>query len=460
MIAENPKDVYCLDPQNHRLLIHYLCEKVEYPDFEDDAEISDDEDDEIIQIRKPPYEVLKKENKKICDLAMFLIETSLSIGPTWVATPLRDEKRISYGEERYCGHEVHESILTVRDLYGKTPLHVLCEQSADYGMMKVIFDHTRENSAHPCAPTAYSLITSTDDRRSTPLHYLSFSRECPMSSLRLMMDHCKVTIDTFGQNQDPTLCEDEDGETPLHWALEGYMSPRRIEQLLRYSRAAVGVRNYQGNFPLDGFANNFVDSEWRDHDVCGREAWGSIQAYLKVLVGWDVSSEWLPLHTMANCTFNLPLVFYDIALHYAKVDVSRPDGNGWFPLHLACRRRLTNNVQAEGLLARQILKSNPLIAFETTADTQQLPIHLAIRSQKPWSLLSALLSAYPISVKMVDPQNGLLPFLLAGTGKKKNIDTSYRLLKTDPSIIKISLRKFVGKKQRRALWKMNKLQGS
>jgi len=331
-----------------------------------------------------------------------------------------DESRIGYADNNNGNSSnnyfvTHQSILTVKDSMGKTPLHVLCEHSCDSNMMRVILGSTRETTGNPCAPTALSLILAKDSRGSTPLHYLAYSRQCPFSSLKLMMEYCKprpsshnhsyhdssshaMEDEPLQQQQqrqsrwiDPTLCVDEDGETPLHWALAGYVSSRRIKELTRHSLDAITVQNGKGTRPFDQFTANFVDSDWTDHDVCGHEMWENIQEYLRVIHdnyqcihnsenrrqtisakptpdssngrhhnphsrrferrgsdGYGNSrhqetneSEWLPLHFIAGSTYDFPPIFTDLALKYRKHDLQKTSARGMLPLHLACGRENT-----------------------------------------------------------------------------------------------------------------------
>eukprot|EP00539_Tryblionella_compressa_P006956 CAMPEP_0178767400 /NCGR_PEP_ID=MMETSP0744-20121128/19621_1 /TAXON_ID=913974 /ORGANISM="Nitzschia punctata, Strain CCMP561" /LENGTH=199 /DNA_ID=CAMNT_0020423273 /DNA_START=15 /DNA_END=610 /DNA_ORIENTATION=- len=192
-----------------------------------------------------------------------------------------------------------------------------------------------------------------DSRGSTPLHYLAYSRQCPFSSLQLMMDFCKPSCTEDGIILDPTLCTDSDGDTPLHWALDGYMSPRRIKELTRHSKDAMIVLNDAGKRPFDHFAANFIDSDWKIHDVCGREVWENIQSYLRVICHErhdekeaqqedGKPAEWLPLHLIAGSPYDFPPIFIDIALHFCKEDLSKTNADGYLPLHLACQRQSIN----------------------------------------------------------------------------------------------------------------------
>ena len=355
--------------------------------------------------------------------------------------------------------EIHESILTVTDSFGKTPLHVLCENTADIAMMKVLFGCTRDHTSHPSAPMAFSLIVAKDHNDSTPLHYLAYSRNCPFSSLQLAMDYARP-IPEF----DPSLCTDVDGDTPLHWALDGYMSPRRVQQLLRYNKDALWVKSHSGCTPLDQFVENFVDSDWQEHELLGKEIWENIQGYLKVLYDeyqrddfhaaaseTASASEFLPLHMICGSSIDFPPVFLDIALHYLKDHLSKPNANGMLPLHLACSRqeRYSRNQPDThpSKVAARLVSAHPQSAYKRSLRTNQLAIHLAIESRKPLKLIAVLLRAYPHSLNVPDPQTGLWPFLLAGSMSSDfdesdtfSIEISYGLLRADPSILQVTLK--------------------
>ena len=326
---------------------------------------------------------------------------------------------------------------------------ILCESSADRGMMEVILSCTREITGNLNAPAALSLIASKDSNGSTPLHYLSYSRVCPYSSLVLMMDYCSP--DSSQCAPDPTTSTDTDGDTPLHWAFDGYMSPRRIKQLTRYHKKALRMSNANGRRPLDQFVENFVDSDWYLHDLCGREIWENIQGYLKVLSD-DYNDDsvddrnndnemkkeqaWFPLHAIAGSPIDFPPFFLDIALHYGRDEINRTDGRGWLPLHAACDRRTGEpGMICSGIIAAKILAGNAQAAFQVTKDTGRLPIHIAIASKKPLLLIAALLKAYPSSLNIRDPVTGLHPFLLAGLCNNRDASVTYGLLRTDPSIL-------------------------
>ena len=460
-IESKPESIYSFieGTNSRRPVVHVLCKLAKFVDSspETSGELSDDEDEEaaIEEVRTAEcLECMKDDNKKICELTKYIINLSHILGPVKVPLPPSEDDAASEesGEERF---EVHESILTVKDSFEKTPLHVLCENSADIGVMRVILESVRESSQNTCAPAALSLICAKDSRGSTPLHYLAYSRVCPFSSLELLMHYCKPSFDeSSGVYMDPTICTDVDGETPLHWALDGYISPRRIEQLIRHSKVALRVKNSAGRRPFDQFVSNFVDSDWKLHEVCARELWGSVQAYLKLVRNEEEKKEeeWLPVHMLGGSSLDFPSVFSEIALHYNKEDLSKPNSKGLLPLHLACARGSSNTVTpCDDTLASKMLDLYPQAVYKPSDNAEKrLPIHMAVNSRKPLPLIAELLRAYPNSLNVPDPTTGLWPFLLAGAVNGNSLETSYALLRAEPSIVQIAIKTLISKSGERA----------
>jgi hypothetical protein len=507
VVSADGEAVYETNGRHRRLVIHELCKMVALPHSirSSKDEMSDDEDEDPDALEDQVvgsmaqgegsvacHQCEHEENAKICEVAQLMIDVSHSLGPVSVMVPTEtsdeednneDERNGEENADRLDGNEsssnagdgafrFHESVLTVPDSLGKTPLHILCESSCDLNLMRAIFSSTRENSGNPCAPTAMSLIMARDSKGCTPLHYLAYSRQCPFSSLQLMMDYCKPCYarGDSGLFLDPTLCMDDDGDTPLHWAMDGYMSPRRIKELIRHSKDAMNVKNHAGSFPFDQFAANFIDSDWKIHDVCGREVWENIQAYLRVVcddqLSTDVRNEgpgrssssneknppaWLPLHLIAGSTCEFPPIFTDIALHYCKEDLSKADASGMLPLHLACQRvSVDKNYPCNGALAQKILAEYPQAAYKAVTTTKRLAIHLAVDSQKPMSLITALIKSYPRSLNIPDPVTKLWPFVLAAVANEVSVQVSFTLLRADPSILQLAMQAQLSKRGQRA----------
>jgi hypothetical protein len=539
--------------------VRFSKDEISDDEEEDDDSYEDDSAEELDQI----FDACElEEGTKMYEVAQFMIDVSHSMGPIRVASPCDDDENdnnnnssnnnnnndLSPIEERRRGIErnepggsgndeddesrndrqqeqaendeksrshtngsdgftIHESILTCADSTGKTPLHVLCEHSCDSNMMRVILGSTREATGNPRAPSALSLILAKDSRGSTPLHYLVYSRQCPFSSLKLMMEYCKpcASGNENGQRRsrwiDPTLCTDDDGETPLHWALAGYVSSRRIKELTRHSVDAIMVQNEKGERPFDQFTTNFVDSDWTDHDVCGNEVWENIQEYLKVIhenqinhqyrsapddhhqqrmsgcdnddgdnsnqeengdsVGCN-DSEWLPLHFLSGCVYDFPPIFTDLAMKYCSDELRKADANGMLPLHLACGRQsagISNNLGSKSnnetttstkkvrntttdSVAMRILKKCQRASLIQVASTKRLALHLALETQKPLSLITALIRTNPRSLNIPDPVTKLWPYVLAGVrhsydenSNNVSLSVSFALLRADPSVL-------------------------
>jgi ankyrin repeat protein len=460
LVEGDPGSLYSIPGNhNHRLVIHELC-KLIFPGnlAENSGELSDDEEDEAPDQRPLPAcsDCQLEDNKQIREFINFMIEKSHALGPVRVSFPPENtetEDESSNNGQEEGRSEVHESILTVTDSLGKTPLHVLCEHSVEKNLLEVLLSNTRDHNKNPSAPTVWTLIKAKDSRGSTPLHYLAYSRQCPISSLSFIMDYCKPSAED-SLNTDPTLCVDVDGDTPLHWALDGYMSPRRIQLLVRHSKAALRVRNAAGKRPLDQFVGNFVDeSDWKEHETTAKESWESIEGYLKVLEeeGSSAGDEWLPIHMLAASNIDFPTVFYDMAFHYDKEDASKLNSNGMLPLHLACGRQSpAGTPPCDETIIYKLLAEYPQAAYKAGGKTKRLPIHVAVESRKPLNVIAALLKAYPNSLNQKDPMTSLWPFLLSAVGNEESIDTSYALLRADPSIVQIAISALISKRGQRA----------
>ena len=515
VISVNYAAVYEGDLRNNGLVIHQLCKLITSPvvhqlsndelsddDDEEDEEDDDDDDDETenddenYKIFEERYASRSEKNAKIYQVAQLMITVSHSLGPIEVDLPyaedennnetveenrdeeLADEERAIFVSEETINEqfrytEAHDgttnrryysSILCVPDEMGKTPLHVLCENSCDFNMMRIILESTLD--VH--APTARCLILAKDSRGCTPLHYIACSRQCTFSSLKFVLDHCTVFSfltnngeDSNNHNNnskvdqlDPTLCIDDDGDTPLHWAMDSCMSSRRIKELTRYSLGAITVINKGGQTPLDQLAANFTDDK-------KSLVWKNFQSYLLVIrdnynrihsdtkwgemdntecSGEIISEEWSPLHLFACSPFDFPSFFTDLALRYCKNDLQEFDSNGMLPLHLVCARNTCNMQQQhndilDDSFVTKMLNVHPRGNFTAVKNTGRLPIHLAVSTKKSNSFIAALTKTYPKSIIIPDPVTKLWPFALANDDNCKSISISYTLLRTDPSIL-------------------------
>ena len=435
-VEADHESVYSTIPNRfNRLVIHELCKLVAFS--MSSGEISDDEDEDVPEEERSfSYrQAFEEENKGICELIKLIVDISHSLGSSEHASQANLDNHQERNEGDEGPFQVHESVLLLRDSFEKTPLHILCENSAHPKLLRAIFESTRESNFHPCAPSVLSLICAKDSKGSTPLHYLAYSRQCPFSSLKIMLDYCDPSSRPYSAD-DPTLCADEDGDTPLHWALDGHMSPRRIKQLLRYSPSALKVQNSSGQTPFDQYIRNFEETDWLNHGI---RIWQNLQLYLKVLAEKQNSTDeaWLPIHVIARSEVLFPSEFLDMALHFNKEDLSTPDSKGLLPLHLACARR--SNTASDESMGLKILSAYPQAAYRKAANNLRLPIHIAAESRSSLALITELLKAYPNALNINDPITGLWPSLLAGANNEECLDSSFRLLRADPSILQFAV---------------------
>ena len=154
-----------------------------------------------------------------------------------------------------------------------------------------------------------------------------------------------------------------------------------------------------------------------------------------------------------------PTLFLWIALRVAPEQVRWQDEDGNFPLHLAARgrplRRIFEDVDNLGVSkrARLVLRSTQATSIEmlVTAyprsaricnEDRRLPLHLAAASGKGWEgEVEPIVRAAPAAVNTRDAQTHLYPFMLAAEGAEFSLDSTYMLLKANPSLIKSGIKK-------------------
>eukprot|EP00804_Cyclotella_cryptica_P009982 CCRYP_015412-RA/>CCRYP_015412-RA protein AED:0.27 eAED:0.34 QI:0/0.33/0/1/0.33/0/4/0/707 len=164
---------------------------------------------------------------------------------------------------------LHESVLTMTDALGATPLHLLTgEGSAHEDIVRLFLDKCRGwdmdamHEEHSRRPTLYALVSAQNCHGCTPLHFLSDGTNDEV--LRLILDRFEKD-NIINNNQScslddipslpihPLLIPDGDGDLPLHYASSIGASPPLLSILTKYPtthRAAL-VRNAEGRLPID-----------------------------------------------------------------------------------------------------------------------------------------------------------------------------------------------------------------
>ncbi|KAL3786199.1 hypothetical protein HJC23_001275 [Cyclotella cryptica] len=170
---------------------------------------------------------------------------------------------------------LHESVLTMTDALGATPLHLLTgEGSAHEDIVRLFLDKCRGwdmdamHEEHSRRPTLYALVSAQNCHGCTPLHFLSGKMAVSYGTndevLRLILDRFEKD-NIINNNQScslddipslpihPLLIPDGDGDLPLHYASSIGASPPLLSILTKYPtthRAAL-VRNAEGRLPID-----------------------------------------------------------------------------------------------------------------------------------------------------------------------------------------------------------------
>jgi ankyrin repeat protein len=420
------------------------------------------------------------------------------------------------GEERYS---LHSSILTIRNRMGNTPLHVLCAKSAEVALLSVFLEctakeacqtlqdtddnkkcyqsnQTKRNTCDAASlpiPTPFDLVCIQNEHGCTPLHFIGEAR-CSFTAAKIMdrfcdrpLNHCEEleNYNSCGSNESqsdtPTerstaneecqsqmqhavLIQDEDLETPLHYACVVGASPRRLKLLLRRCEAAVLIPNQFGALPIDQLIF--------DSDIDFGDSGSRIEVLLKAASSClsphepelDADGRLLrPLHVASSIHLYPALVCQLMQAIYPD-QISVADKFGMLPLHVASCWRVFDELDSEDenskedsevdnhefslerwkylpsdkekdeSLIRFLLEKYPQAASRK-AKNGQLPLHFALESQRSWSDINALLSEAPNSISTRDPMSRLFPFMFAAA-MDNDVAKIFNLLLSDPELIR------------------------
>ena len=196
--------------------------------------------------------------------------------------------------------EMHLSILTLKATNGKTPLHVLCENSADTTMMKIMIECCPlEKLSVVESATARNLVRMANSNGRNLLHFL-VCRHFPFSSLKLMMQYCPPVDETDGL--DPRLMQDEDGEVPLHWAFAEGVSPGRLTVLLSECHDSLLCAKKECILPMEEYLVHWENYYFHEENE-KQAVWHEIQGMLKVVTGYQGFDAWSPLHAILSSLY-------------------------------------------------------------------------------------------------------------------------------------------------------------
>jgi ankyrin repeat protein len=413
-----------------QLIDHHLAGENEYSDEEDD------EEDTFTQLER-------RTNQEIYKLARHMILQSQSIEDPVL-------HRNAGTSPTVMGAERHKSVLTVGDLHGNTPLHVLCSQCADPTMMKVFFENCPQEEAADgeVSARAVDLVAMKNDQGCTPLHFVA-GRDCPFSAFKFILQHTG-SHQSNGEDirGDARLIPDDDGDIPLHWAFSAGSSPRRLRALLDGCRESLLYRNEKGKLPMQEFVDNHCNQwDFLDDDE-KRALWNEMQEILKVVTeAEDDDTTWSPLHAIASGVDFIPREFWTIGSEFHEHDVRSYNVDGLLPLHVAVSTApsqyigesfpLPDDGTKWSIRKTVIWSSLELVNMPTSQG--RLALHLAAESRQPEWIVCTLRDAFPDALLTFDPTTGLPPVMLAAVDENNCLDVVYSLLRSDPSILQVRL---------------------
>ena len=420
-----------------------------------------------------------------------LVEASHSIEPSCIAGSE------SGGRERL----LHNSVLTVKDHSGNTPLHCVCG-AMDGGCLDLArmilngtSDHIEGRKRRGCPPrrrkdgralpSVHDLLGQKNDHGCTPLHFIA-DGNTDGAIVKLILD-AEAAIDFSqvsakdGEYTHPGRVFDDDGDTPLHYVYASnpfsedpqlflsnwspcleYRNVRRrtpIHELIDYSADLENVAAFEGIIKAGG---DPIQKIWERVELLLRWHHALPDPYVEDRGHHDRG--WFPLHVAADALHFHPAVFEMASSRCGKDAMLAVDEQGCTPLHHAVTSlgaltvpllRYPPHEELEKLKQVKYLINCCPQALRVRSGAGRLPLHEAIYHGCRWNHIAMLLRAAPdtISDRQTTPRcpggvlpsgtamtgGGLLPFMVAAVdGSESELDTVYKLVLLDPGLIRDS----------------------
>uniref|UniRef100_A0A6U6H910 Uncharacterized protein n=1 Tax=Odontella aurita TaxID=265563 RepID=A0A6U6H910_9STRA len=459
LVLKDPHLSFWTDPSNARTPLHIMCRMC----FGQD-EVADSSNE------KSGMDFLPSHIK----VARALINSSHECEPVILPRP---EGLDSNGEGRDEMYQVHMSVLTVQDYLGNTPLHNLCGhmRSACPRLARLILSSASDsgvldwgNKKYSRAPKIYDLLTVKNAHGCTVLHFIG-EGSAPWEVSKNVLDACNST--ELGQDArlHPMLVQDDDGDTPLHFACSAGRDPRFLQYFLDDKAFVVHKANNDGRLPVDDLIVWFVDENDSDSEGdntmpllerATEDMLTSLWQRLEVLMVMATdetcenelsSARFQPLHAAASYQ-NFPSIVLRLACKLFSDELTRRDENGLVALHVAsckqeCQKSKDPGTEMYAELARwnSDRENDTIITFLTSLNPDsaqlltyegRLPLHVAIESGKSISDIQHLLSVAPKSLEIRDRVTRLQPFMLSAIGEGASFDLIYFLLLRNPELLR------------------------
>jgi ankyrin repeat protein len=359
---------------------------------------------------------------------------------------------------------------------GRTPLHLACEQDAPAVVIQSLLK---------AFPEASIQVTSSN---MTPLHVTCSSSHASVHVIRVLLE--------LGVPQQCSM-RDLDGDTPLHAACRCGASIEVLEVLLLAHPEAVHQRDYEGLTPLLRLwvrttvilGEDVLECVSDAADLTGElgEAWKKTELLLKCAhLGSLEQNKQPPQHHQGHhrghhhhdaSTFRVvhaasavdcPRAVVRIASTIYPHQLEEKDELGRTPLMLAAKAPVfkVRDLSDEGYSLEDVIhgdessdadkeesddfSSTPSVielllqanqelagsASNVPDNRGRLPLHVALCARKRMNNgVKALVENYPDALAIPHPQCHLYAFQLAAEGDRGDLNTTYELLRLNPSVV-------------------------
>ena len=354
----------------------------------------------------------------------------------------------------------HPSDLFWTDRYGSTALHILCQaRTVDPDLLKAvdaILENAPELTSWPNVATWTPLHFAVERRllwgeeEEIAANEASSSFTSPTTALILrLLRACPSAVSLRTRSGYKT-------KTPFHIACEAAADYRVLKAMLSINPELAT----EPFVKRDPYANieNPLQLLWKAHlhlagtrtrEIIPPRAERNMALLLKAAFTGSVRRRkggqqpaFFILH--AACSVRTPRDYFSHILSQNLPDVSVKDENDYLPLHHAVRSAISSDsVAYTQYVLEALLKVFPKAAEIPLGPLQRLPLHVAVAdSYLTWHKggLNSLALAHVGALRAVDPESGLLPFLVsaeAAIKSRMHLSTTYELLRIAPEAAQI-----------------------
>ena len=319
------------------------------------------------------------------------------------------------------------NILLLQDkLQGHTPLHIAAQQVCSLEVFQLLMNEERYPGAREAAKIR-------DTRERFPLSYAA------------CYGACHNTVDLLLESYPLSIYECESYQMiAFHLVFVG-LFPTAEDRKLKVN----SIRHEQSSAIKDFFDDPHTFEFWKQLAFLLKRT----HQFLKQL---DDRPQWNYIHAVG--VVQSPPQVMRAALKLYPWQVREYDSNGNLALHLACQQQhrhgfddlhywLPSNVRRDKTLHLEpmdVSNDNPmsiiLQAFPAAATCLDrrfsLPLHVAVYHGRQWNHgVQSLVGAAPDALLTRDGVHHLYPFMLAAVDECNSLDTVFRLLVANPSIV-------------------------